>query len=141
MSDLPSVWQATLQKQLSHNEDIWNFLEGDLWGHPQTLHGRGSSEGFAVIWDGASMPIKNKCPYVSKNNLVYGKYWGETFIVSLRSIPSLFAMPLLLGQAEGGPDLRSRAAPCCGQCGATSAWLVRRTPARSDLAGGRMLTQ
>lgn len=87
------------------------------------------------------MPIKNKRPYVSKNNLVYGKYWGETFIISLRSIPSLLAMPLFLGQAEGGPDLGSRAAPCCGQCGATSAWLVRRTPARSDLAGGRMLTQ
>lgn len=88
-----------------------------------------------------ALPIKNECLYVSENNPVYGKYWGETFIVSLRSTPCLFAMPLVLGQAEGGPDLGSQAAPCCGQCGATSAWLVRRTPARSDLAGGRALTQ
>ena len=89
-------------------------MEGDLWDHPQTPHGRGSSQGFAVPCDEASMPVKNECLYISENNLVYGKYWGETFIVSLRSIPSLFAMPLALGQAEGGPDRGSQAAPCCG---------------------------
>lgn len=76
--------------------------------------------------------MKNGCLYASENNLVYGKDWGKTFLVSLRCIPFLFARPLVLGQAEGGPDLGSRAAPCCGQRGATSARLVWRTPARSD---------
>lgn len=89
--------------------------------------------------DEASMPIKNERLYVSENNPVYGKYWGETFSVSPRSIPFLFAMPLVLGQPEGGPDLGSPVAPCCRQCGATSARLVWRTTTRSDLAGGRTL--
>lgn len=84
MSDLPSLRQTTLWKRtdalehLSHNWDIWNFLEGGLWDHPQTPHGRGTSQGFAVTCDEASKPINNKRLYVSENNPVYGKYWGET---------------------------------------------------------------
>lgn len=46
-------------------------------------------EGFAVTCDEASMPIENECLYVSENNLVYGKCWAETFIISLRSMLSL----------------------------------------------------
>lgn len=66
MSDLPLVWWPTVQKrtdtleQLSHNRDIWNVFECDLWDHPQTSYGRGLSQGFAVTCDEASMPIKNE---------------------------------------------------------------------------------
>jgi len=81
----------------------WKMISGIIF---RPHMGQKPLRAFAVTRDEASMPIKNERLYVFENNLVYGKYWGEIFIVTLRSIPSLFAMPLVLGQVDLTLDLR-----------------------------------